>query len=298
MRSLVCTWRRACVGVGLTLCTAGVSAQSPNLERGLNELFRALQGGGGAPSSLSVPGAASAIDTPENLEVVVREARDRRRNAVSVMGPDAYCQGAASQFRPSRLQGNGWRELVDKCTAALEQDARKVEEAAAGQERQRADAERARNAQARKESDDYEARRQALLAGLKAGTVAPENCAQWMVGRGLDRHQLQGNEISRIAYRPPQGPGYFDAVIQQVQGENLLVRVRDHQAVVAIDKSSRVFREGELTEQGGIGVVGQQTGTRTLRRADGSAVTVALVTPSCVVGAPNHLLDLMPDSVR
>ena len=92
--------------------------------------------------------------------------------------------------------------------------------------------------------------------------------------------------------------GYFDAVVQQIEGENLLVRLRDHLAVVMIKKESSLFREGDLTEQGLIGVVGQQTGTRTLKRADGSAVTVALVTPLCVVGAPDHLLDLMPDRVR
>ncbi|MNY79440.1 hypothetical protein D3C86_2200790 [compost metagenome] len=51
-------------------------------------------------------------------------------------------------------------------------------------------------------------------------------------------------------------------------------------------------------EKGRIGVVGQQTGQHTLNRPDGSAFTVAVVTPSCVVGAPDHLLDLMPDAAR
>lgn len=214
------------------------------------------------------------------------------------MGADAYCQGAASPLRPARVRGSGWMELVAKCTAALEQDARTEEEAAAAQERRRAEKEGAEQAQAQSEANDYEARRQALLAGLKAGTVAPTNCAQWMVGQGLDRYRLQANEISRVAYRPPQGIGYFDAVIQQIEGENLLVRADDHLAVVEIDRNSKVFRAGELTEQGSIGVVGQQTGTRTLKRADGSALTVALVTPSCVVGAPDHLLDLAPVGAR
>jgi hypothetical protein len=288
---------RACVGAGLTLCAAGVAAQSQDLQKGLNEFFRAVQGrqgGGGAPSS--APPTASAVDTPENLEVVVRDAKARSR--AGGMGPDAYCQGAANPLRPSRIQGSGWMELVAKCTAALEQDATNKEQAGAAQERRRAEIEQAQKTQARRESDDYEARRQALLAGLKAGTIAPKNCAQWMVGRGLDRLELQANEISRVAYRAPQGVGYFDAVIQQIQGESLLVRVRDHLAVVAIDKNSRLFREGELTEQGRIGVVGQQTGKRTLNRPDGSAVTLALVTPSCVVGAPDHLLDLALDGAK
>lgn len=100
--------------------------------------------------------------------------------------------------------------------------------------------------------------------------MAAKNCVQWMVGRGLDRNRLQANEVTRIAYRPPQGQGYFDGEVQQIEGEHLLVRVRDHLAVVAIDKTSKLFREGELREQGLVGVVGQQTGTRMLNRADGS----------------------------
>jgi hypothetical protein len=59
-----------------------------------------------------------------------------------------------------------------------------------------------------------------------------------------------------------------------------------------------VFRDGEIVEQGRLGVVGEQSGTRTLKRRDGSNLTVALVKPFCVVGAPNHLLDLMPDADR
>lgn len=235
------------------------------------------------------------MDSAPNLEAVVKEARERKRNSGTTMGSDSWCGLAANPFRPAKVQGSGWSELVAKCTATLDEDERNKEQAASAQERRRAESERAKGAQARKEADDYETRRQALLAGLKAGTITPKNCAQWMVGRGLDRYQLQANEISRIAYRAPQGVGYFDAMVQQIQGEILLVRLRDHQAVVAIDKNARLFREDELTERGEIGVVGQQTGTRTLKRADGSAVTVAVVTPACVVAAPNHILDLAPD---
>jgi len=293
------TWTQACVGAALTLGAAGVSAQSQDLQKGLNQLFRMMQSqqGGGAQAGAGA-GAAGGLDSAQNVEALVKEARERKRVSGTTMGSESWCQAAANPLMPAKMQGSGWMELVAKCTAVLEEDERNRVKAVEARELRRVDAERAQKTQARQESEDYEARRQSLLAGLKSGTVQPKNCAQWMVGRGLDRHELQAIEISRVAYRAPQGIGYFDAVIQQIKGQHLLVRVDDHLAVVAIDKSSRLFREAALMEKGRIGVVGQQTGQHTLNRPDGSAFTVAVVTPSCVVGAPDHLLDLMPDAAK
>jgi hypothetical protein len=300
MRRAVSVGVRACGILSLGVWAAGVYAQPIDVTRGIGQVLRALQaperGTSGVTSAQ--PQRLGPIDTPENLQAVVQGARERIHNSVSGGGADDACQAAANPLRPGRLQGSGWMELVAKCTTLLEQDQRTKDEAAAAQERRRAEAQTAQGAQARKESDAYEAQRQALLAGLKAGTVAPKNCAQWMVGRGLDRYQLQANDISRIGYRAPHGQGYFDAVIQQIQGENLLVRLDDHLAVITMDKNTPVFRDGEIVEQGRLGVVGEQSGTRTLKRRDGSNLTVALVKPFCVVGAPNHLLDLMPDGDR
>src|SRR3954466_3342821 len=124
------------------------------------------------------------MDSAQNVATVVREARDRRRTSGSTMGSEAWCQAAANSLRPASVQGSGWMELVAKCTAELDQDLRIQDEAAAGQERKRAERERAQSAQAQREADDYEARRLALLAGLKSGQLAPSNCAQWMVGKG------------------------------------------------------------------------------------------------------------------
>jgi hypothetical protein len=293
------TWRRACVCGAIALCTQVALAQSDDGQRGLNQIFRALQGfqqgGAGSGKERASPAAAGGLDSVQNVEAVVKEARERKHVSGTTMGSDSWCTAAANPLRPGRLEGTGWRELVAKCTAALEEDERSKEQAAAAQELRRAETERAQNAQARKESEDYEARRQALLAGLKGGTIQPKNCAQWMVGRGLDQRAHQGNEVSRIAYRPPQGTGYFEGVVQQIQGENILVRLKDHLAVVAVSKSTQIYRDGEIAENGSIGVVGQQTGSRALRRSDGSANTVAVVTPSCVVGAPNWLMDVMPE---
>jgi hypothetical protein len=296
------TWSRACVGAAIALCAQTTAAQSDDFQKGLNQIFKALQGvqqtGAGGAQGAAGSVAAGGVDSASNVDAVVQAARERKRASGTIMGSESWCQAAASPFRPARVQGSGWIELVGKCTAVLEQDVLAEAQAKDAQEHMRAEKERAQQSQAKQEADDYETRRQALLVALKAGKTAPKNCAQWMVGKGLDRHELQAKEVTRLAYRAPQGVGYFDGEIQRIEGENVLVRIRDHLAVIAIDKSSRVFRESELKEQGRIGVVGQQTGTRSLRRTDGSMLNVALVTPACVVGSPDHLLDLMPETGR
>lgn len=226
MRRAVSVGVRACAGLSLAVWAAGVCAQSIDVPRGIDQLLRALQAperGAGGASETATPRSGS-IDTSENLEAVVQGARERIRNTVSGGGAEDACQGAASPLRPGKLQGSGWMELVAKCTAVLEQDQRTKDEAAAAQERQRAETERTQKAQASKQANDYEARRQALLAGLRSGKTAPQNCAQWMLTRGMERDALQANEVTRIAYRPPQGAGYFEGVVQQIQGEKILVR--------------------------------------------------------------------------
>ncbi|PZQ78237.1 MAG: hypothetical protein DI563_00830 [Variovorax paradoxus] len=257
--------------------------------------MQSLQGGG-AQTTEGV-GTMGSLDSAQNLETVVAAARERKRVSGSTMSSDSWCQAGARPFMPARIQGSGWMDLVRKCAAVLDEDENNRANAVDAQEFRRAEIEQAHKSQARQRSDDYEARRQVLLAGLKSGAVQPQNCAQWMFSRGMDRYKLQTIEVSRVAYRAQQGVGYFDAVIQQIKGQ-LLVRIDDHLAVVAIDKSARLFREDAIMEKGRIGVVGQQTGQHPLNRPDGSTLTVAVVTPSCVVGAPDHLLDLMPESAN
>ncbi|MDP9880310.1 hypothetical protein J2W25_004639 [Variovorax boronicumulans] len=298
MGQMVRNWMPACVAAAAALGSAGVSAQSQDVQRGLSQVLRAMQSLQGGVQASAGASSVGSLDSAQNLETVVAAARERKRVSGSTMSSESWCQAGARPFMPARIQGSGWMDLVRKCTAVLDEDENNRANAVEAQEFRRAEIEQAHKSQARQRSDDYEARRQALLAGLKSGAVQPQNCAQWMFSRGMDRYKLQTIEVSRVAYRAPQGVGYFDAVIQQIKGQQILVRIDDHLAVVAIDKSARLFREEAIMEKGRIGVVGQQTGQHPLNHPDGSTLTVAVVTPSCVVGAPDHLLDLMPESAK
>jgi len=234
------------------------------------------------------------MDTPENLDKAVKEARERARNSASVMGSGSWCDTAIR--RPAHIPGSGYMELREKCAAALDADRFSQQSSAMQAEAERVAAERQRNNDARQRADDFEERRVKLLANLKAGAVAPKNCAQWIVGKGLDANVLRGTAVSRVAYRAPQGQGLFDARVLRIEGENLLAVVEeDHAVVIAISKSTVIFNEAQLRVGATVATVGTQTGTRTLKRSDGSTINVAVVAPTCLGASPNGLLDLMPE---
>ncbi len=280
--------------------SAAVRAQS-GADSGelINQLLkRALQGaqkqGAAADGNTQAQQSGGYLDTPENLQKVVAEARNR--SAAAAVAPSADCQRALSQMRPARWAGTGYVELLAKCEAEVGKDIAAQQRGTMQAEQRRADLQRERNSDAEKRADNYEAARVQFLADLKAGSKKPVNCAQWMVARGHAAPTLKSNEISKVAYRAPLGLGYFEARVQRIEGDTFLASVEDegHFVLIEVKRSTELFKANQLRVQSTVAVVGTQTATRKLTRADGSTVTLAVVVPACLGEGPHPLLDLAP----
>lgn len=275
--------------------TLAYGQSNDNANRVLGNFLRTLQGSK-KPTDAVEPGSTPStgyLDTPENLQKVLVEARNR--SAAAYPNPSGDCSRAAARIRPGRIAGTGYLELLAKCEAEIERDIKGQQDAVRQAEQRRAQNERTRNDAARHEADDYSARRAQMFTDLKAGNRPPRNCAQWMIAKGFDSESLARNEVSKVAYRSPNGQGYFKAAVTQIEGETLLASVDgDHSVIVGITASTNLFNENQLKVNATVAVVGIQAGTRTLKRADGSEVTLAVVMPFCLGAAPAGLLDLAP----
>lgn len=157
------------------LSFAGAAAAQNSSSGGdlLNQLLmKALQGAQkqGAPAEGGAQAQQSSgyLDTPENLQKVVAEARNR--SAAAAPAPSQDCQRATSQMRPGKIAGTGYLELLAKCEAELEKDMSAQHRVLMQAEKRRAEIQQQRNGDAVKRADDYEAGRVQLMADLKAGS--------------------------------------------------------------------------------------------------------------------------------
>lgn len=238
-----------------------------------------------------------SIDTAENLERVVAEVRRKLRFDPGYRKPEDWCESelwAAKVQNLNNMGGSGYAELRGKCAATLIGDETARNAAVADAEQRRRQIEKDTNAAARAHADDFEARRVQLESDLIAKKRAPVNCAQWVLSNGLSAQTLRGNAVSEVALRAPTGLGRFTAQVEQIDGETLLVRTpSDQHAIILIPKSAQLYDDNRLRVQSKADVVGTQSGTRVLQRANGTSVKVAVVTAACLGEGPS-VLDLMP----
>lgn len=241
-----------------------------------------------------------SLDTPENLQSVLTAVRARIQKSGTSLGPRMadLCESEMWTARARnlhRVPNSGYSELKNKCAMALEEelDQRQSQQAQTDQVAQQQRQQVKEDASQR--ADDYERRRLELLADLKAKRRAPENCAQWVLSKGLAAEALGANRIGEVALRAPAGPGGFKGDVTQIEGENLVVRLeKGTYAVVEIGKQTQLYNESRLRVGSKIDLVGTQTGTRMLRRSSGSPEHAAVVLPMCLSEGPTFM-DLMPN---
>ncbi|MDP3799769.1 MAG: hypothetical protein Q8R06_21945 [Polaromonas sp.] len=239
------------------------------------------------------------LDTPENLVAMLNNIRKRYEQLdltkPHLIASDEFCMDEMQRYRRySNILNSGYDQLQAKCqqqSQPIREDFVRRNRLVMQQQKEFSDQQTADSQmrQKKKEADE----RAVVVAELRSGKRAPNNCSQYMVTKGHNNPEALDAPVMVAAYQSPTGIGRFMGVVDQINDDTFVIsgRIPDlmrlafsppDNTILIVGKEARVF-DGQAIQVGAL-VQGfaTQTGTRTVKLANGRSSTVAVMRAACL----------------
>jgi hypothetical protein len=134
---------------------------------------------------------------------------------------------------------------------------------------------------------DHAVKNYAALVALRAGRLAPKNCAEWFYAKGQDVEKLTA-PISSISLTPPKGTGKVTGAVMQISGRTLqiarfmpLVGIDyDAPAILLLGDKAKIFNGDKVRVGVNVLAYGSQTSVRNGQVPVIQVACIAAVTPT------------------